>query len=87
MIASRDARDGSLAVHQDVDVYATRLDSGDTISYAPRAGRHVWIQVARGAVTLNDSQLEAGDGAAIVEEAQISIVADKKAELLLFDMA
>ena len=87
LIASRDARDGSLAVHQDLDIYAARLDAGDAITYAPRPGRHVWLQVARGAVAINDSQLEAGDGAAIVEEARIELVASEDAELLLFDMA
>ena len=87
MIASRGGRDGSVIVHQDLEIHAARLSSADAISYAPRPGRHVWLQVARGAIAINDSELEAGDGAAIVEEAQIAIVADKKAELLLFDMA
>jgi quercetin 2,3-dioxygenase len=87
LIASRDARDASLTIHQDLDIYAARLRSADAVSYAPRRGRHVWLQVARGAVALNDNQLKAGDGVAIVEEARIVIAANEDAEVLLFDMA
>ena len=87
LIASRGGRDGSVTVHQDLEIHAARLSSADAISYAPRPGRYVWLQVARGAIAINDSELEAGDGAAIVEEARIEIAAINDAELLLFDMA
>jgi quercetin 2,3-dioxygenase len=87
LIASRDARDASLTVHQDLEIYAARLASADAVSYAPRPGRHVWLQVARGAISLNDNRLKAGDGVAIVEEGRIVIAASENAELLLFDMA
>jgi quercetin 2,3-dioxygenase len=87
LLASRDARDGSLTVHQDVNVFAARLSSADAISHAPPPGRYAWLQVARGAVAINDSQLKVGDGAAIVEENRIEIASTEDAELLLFDMA
>ena len=74
MAADRQPRrsDGSVAVHQDLDIFVARLRAGEAITYAPRPGRHVWLQVARGAVAINNSQLEAGDGAAIAEEVQSS---------------
>jgi len=87
LVASRGARDGSVNVHQDLEIHAARLGTGDSISYTPLPGRHVWLQVARGAVAVNDSRLKAGDGAAIVGEARIEITASDNAELLLFDMA
>ena len=52
-----------------------------------KAGRHVWAQVARGAVTLNGVALVAGDGAAIDEEAAVEIMAAAESEVLLFDLA
>ena len=87
LVASRDGRDGSLTVHQDVDLYATLLEPGETVTHALRPGRHAWVQVARGAVTLNGQPLKAGDGAAVSEEAALTVRATEPAELLLFDLA
>ena len=50
-------------------------------------GRHAWLQVARGAVTLNGLALEAGDGVAVSEEPQLEIAGKDSAEVLLFDLA
>ncbi len=87
LVASRDGRDGAVTVHQDVDLYATLLEPGETATHALRPGRHAWVQVARGAVTLNDRPLKAGDGAAVSEEAALTVRATEPAELLLFDLA
>jgi redox-sensitive bicupin YhaK (pirin superfamily) len=87
LVASRDGRDGSVVVHQDVDLYAALLAPGDRPEHAPKAGRRVWIQVARGAVDVNGTALAAGDGAAIVEEEKVAIRGTADAEVLLFDMA
>src|SRR5688572_16519171 len=65
LVASRDARDGSLRVHQDVDVYASLLGRGDAVTHALRPGRHAWLQLARGRCAVNGVALEAGDGAAV----------------------
>ncbi|MCZ6837748.1 MAG: pirin family protein, partial [Alphaproteobacteria bacterium] len=47
-----------------------------------------WVQVARGAVTVNGQALSAGDGAGITDEASVEITAtgDSDAEFLLFDL-
>jgi len=90
LIASQDGADGAVTVHQDVRLYATVLDSGQQVTQALAPGRFAWVQVARGAVVLNDSALAAGDGAAIQGESQLEIVANGAAgtsELLLFDLA
>ena len=87
LIASRDGRDGSITIHQDVDVYASVLKAGDHASRALRPGRHAWIQVARGAVTVNGEPLEQGDGAAISDETALDIAASRDAEILAFDLA
>lgn len=88
LVGSRDGREGSVTIHQDVNLHATSLASGETVTHALTEGRSVWVQVARGAVQLNDRNLTAGDGAAIAQEAGITLrgISDR-AEVLLFDMA
>jgi quercetin 2,3-dioxygenase len=87
LIAAPGGRNGSVTVHQDVNLYAGILDTGDRVSYPLKPQRHAWIQVAKGAIELNGISLDAGDGAAISEESEFTIVAQQKAEVLLFDLA
>ena len=87
LVASRDGRAGSVTVHQDVDIHAALLRDGDTVAFNPRPGRHVWLQVARGFVTLNGQQLKSGDGAAVTGEPALQIAAESDAEIVLFDLA
>jgi hypothetical protein len=86
LIASRDGRDGSVVVHQDVDLYASLLAKGDELEYAARPGRRTWIQVVRGEVDVNGETLRGGDGAAIVDEKSLRIRGKAPAEILVFDM-
>ena len=87
LIASRDSRDGSIQVHQDVDLYSAILGHGESVRHALAAGRHAWVQVARGDVRLNGTTLSAGDGAAVTAEPELSLAAATDAEVLLFDLA
>lgn len=88
LVGSRDGRDGSITIHQDVDLYAATLHEGDEVSHTFANGRAAWLQVARGAVQLSDQLLTAGDGTAIVQEPLITLRgAADDAEVLLFDMA
>jgi quercetin 2,3-dioxygenase len=87
LIASRDARQGSVCVHQDVDVYSSVLAARDAVVHPLAPGRHAWIQIARGTVDLNGMMMRAGDGAAATEEPTLRIAAADPAELLLFDLA
>lgn len=48
--------------------------------------RHAWVQVARGAVTLNGVRLGEGDGAAVESEQQIELRAAEEAKVLVFDL-
>jgi redox-sensitive bicupin YhaK (pirin superfamily) len=89
LVASRDGRDGSVTVHQDVDLYATVLGAEDKVEHDLRPGRHAWVQVARGHVRLNGEVLKEGDGAAISQLDKIELAGDlgDDAEVLLFDLA
>jgi redox-sensitive bicupin YhaK (pirin superfamily) len=86
LVASRDGRDGSLTVHQDAEVYASILDAGESVRHAMSPKRGAWVQVARGAVTVNGTALAAGDGAAISGEKELTFAGAKDAEFLLFDL-
>jgi hypothetical protein len=87
LVASRDGRDGSVMMHQDADLSVTQLEPGETVTHELRPGRHAWVQVARGAATLNGRPLKAGDGAAVSEEKALTVAATEPAEVLLFDLA
>ena len=87
LIASRTGRDGSITIHQDAEMYVATLSAGEEMSYGLKAGRHAWLQVLQGAVVVNETGLEAGDGAAISSEERIAIRAVRPSEVMLFDLA
>ena len=87
LIASRDARDGSMMIHRDVDLYASVTEAGQSLMHELAAGRSAWIQVVNGALTVNGQSLVEGDGAAIVEVTSLEISTAEGAEFLLFDIA
>ncbi|MEM7765178.1 MAG: pirin family protein [Pseudomonadota bacterium] len=85
LIGSRDGRDQSVTIHQDVDLYATRLNDGETVEYAVAEDRRAWLQVAGGNASLNGQPLSAGDGVAIAGGVELSL-SGESTEILLFDM-
>jgi len=87
LVGSRDGRDGSVTIHQDVDLYATLLDGAESASLSLRPGRHAWVQVARGQVHVNGTLLKEGDGAAFSDEELVSLDRADLAEVLVFDLA
>ena len=87
LVAAGDARDGAVRIHQDVDLYAGVFESGESARFDIRSGRYAWVQVARGAVTLNGHELHQGDGAALSDESLLDVTATVDAEVLVFDLA
>jgi redox-sensitive bicupin YhaK (pirin superfamily) len=85
-IASRDGADGSVTVHQDVSLYASTLEAGRSEAHTLDAGRHAWLQITHGAVTVLGETLAPGDGAAISDQSLVEIRADQRSELLLLDL-
>jgi quercetin 2,3-dioxygenase len=86
-VASKDGRENSLIIHQDIDLYVSVLSSGDRIAFAMENNRFAWIQVARGIVTLNGESLREGDGVQINSPELLELTTDASAEILLFDLA
>jgi len=88
LIASRDGRDESIEVHQDVNLYASRMSSGATVSFRPDAGRWLWLHVAKGNVQVEGRELQAGDAASWTGAPKVlDIRAVAPSEVLLFDLA
>jgi hypothetical protein len=89
VVASPTAEEGAVKIHQDAKLLATLLEEGQSVSYEMGKGRSAWIQVARGSIDVNGRSLNAGDGAAISDEQNVTLTgtADKRAEVLLFDLA
>lgn len=86
LIASHDARQGSLLVHQDISLFATVLEQGKTLDYQLAEQRSIYLQVARGSVNLNGEVLLAGDAAKVEQLPALQLQALEDAELLLFDL-
>ena len=87
LVASHDAREGSLRIHQDADLFLARLDPAQRLQHVLKPGPHAWLQVLRGEVELQGTALRAGDGAAISKESTLEVRALSPAEVLLFDLA
>jgi redox-sensitive bicupin YhaK (pirin superfamily) len=88
LIASRDARGGSVTVHQDVNLYAGTLDPGAEAKVSIAPGRQAWVQVVRGDARVNGEALALGDGASTDGEAEITVIGGSDgAAVLVFDLA
>ncbi|MGF1582756.1 MAG: pirin family protein [Gemmataceae bacterium] len=87
LVASREGNDGALTIHQDARIFLANIDEGQSIDYAPDEARHVWIQVLRGSVNVNDHSLETSDGLAASNETNLMLNATSDSEIMLFDLA
>lgn len=82
-----DGSESAVVIHQDARLYVAKLAQGDELSHSLEAGRHGWVQLAKGSITLNGTPLGESDGAAICDETELVIKAEGDTELLLFDLA
>lgn len=87
LVCSRNGREGSLRIHQDIDLYATILDDNDELIFEALIDRYYWIQIVSGKFLVQETILESGDGAALNDESTIEIRCLASGELLLFDLA
>jgi redox-sensitive bicupin YhaK (pirin superfamily) len=88
LIASQTGQGDAVTVHQEVQLYSALLAPGQSVTYAIAQQRAIWVQVARGAISLEDHFLVAGDAAAVTDLEAVTIAGQSDdAELLLFDLA
>lgn len=86
LIASPDGRDGSVRIEHDGFVYASLLDGGDELNHILAPGRSAYVQVARGALSVNGKKVNAGDGVMLEDEHEVRLSDARQAEVLLFDL-
>ncbi|MEO1681837.1 MAG: pirin family protein [Cyanobacteria bacterium J06631_12] len=88
LVGSRDGREGSVTIHQDVSLYAATLSNNKRLSYSLALNRKAWLQVVKGALQLDGQMLKAGDGLAFADLDTLSILSSADStEVLLFDLA
>jgi redox-sensitive bicupin YhaK (pirin superfamily) len=86
LVASRDGRDGSLTVHQDVSLHRASVPAGSTLDVTIGTGRHGWLHVVAGSAELAGETLHAGDSAALSDVTTATLTGIETADLLLFDL-
>jgi redox-sensitive bicupin YhaK (pirin superfamily) len=86
LVAAPDGAEGAVTLHQDARLYAADLRSGERVAHALGRGRGLWLQVARGIVALDGTEMREGDGAAVEDQDSVTVEAESDAEVLLFDL-
>jgi redox-sensitive bicupin YhaK (pirin superfamily) len=86
LLVSKEGRDGSLQIHQDVDLWVTFIGPQERRELRLGAGRHAWIHVARGSIEVDGTVLGEGDGAAVSSVDRLALVGREPAEVLVFDL-
>jgi hypothetical protein len=86
LIGSADGRDGSVVIHQDVQMFGALLKANEQVTHALAPQRKAWLQVVRGVVQANGLPASAGDAVAIERESAVNVTAQADAEILLFDL-
>ncbi|HTP40467.1 MAG TPA: pirin family protein [Steroidobacteraceae bacterium] len=86
LIASPDAAQGSVLIHQDARVYAGLFDGAESAALAVQPGRRLYVHVARGAIHANGATLEAGDALKLAAVDQLTLQNGREAEVLVFDL-
>lgn len=86
LVVSPDGKEGSLKIHQNARIYLGRFEKGEKSEISLAEGRHGWIQVVKGGVTLNGAVLTAGDGASVSNEKKLALIPADGTEFLFFDL-
>jgi redox-sensitive bicupin YhaK (pirin superfamily) len=86
LVTSKTGRDGSMAIHQDADLWLAKLEPGRSVSHSLAAGRHAWIHIAEGEVKVDGKALSGGDAAVVSGKTNLELTAAKPSQVLLFDL-
>lgn len=85
-VISPDGQGGSINIHQDADMYISRLKKSETLDFQIRDGRRMWLQLVKGDVEVNGERISTGDAIAATDLATASITALADAEMILFEL-
>jgi redox-sensitive bicupin YhaK (pirin superfamily) len=87
LVASPDARDGSVTIHADASLYAGLLDGADAVQLPLDPARKAYVHLVRGGLTVNGHALTTGDAARLEGETALTLSDACDAEVLVFDLA
>jgi len=86
LIASGDAADGSVLIHQDARLYSGRFDGSEQATLAIGEGRRVYVHLVRGELDVNGTRLAGGDALKLTEVTSLVLAQGRDAEVLVFDL-
>ena len=86
LVASPDAAEGSVTIHQDARVYAGLFDGDERATLTVAPGRRAYVHVARGEIDVDGQRLAAGDAAMITDAGRVELAGGRDAEVLAFDL-
>jgi hypothetical protein len=86
LVSSKTGRNGSIAIHQDADLWLAKLEGGQSVSHSLAGDRHAWVHVAEGEVKMNGKTLAGGDAVAVSGQSNLKLAAVKPSQVLLFDL-
>lgn len=85
-VISPDGRDGSISIHQDANMFISRLSKDQSLNYKLASERRLWIQVVKGSLRINNAEVMTGDAVAAKDIGSAEIFAKEDSEILLFDL-
>jgi redox-sensitive bicupin YhaK (pirin superfamily) len=86
LVASHNAQDGSVRIHQDASLYVGLFDGEEQAQLPLVSNRLAYVHVASGQVRVNDVDLQAGDAVMLEDEALLTLTHGVQAEVLVFDL-
>jgi redox-sensitive bicupin YhaK (pirin superfamily) len=86
LIASPDRAEGSLLIHQDARVYAGLFSGTEQTTLEVKPNRRIYVHVARGSITANDTKLSAGDALELTDVTTLTLEEGHEAEVIVFDL-
>lgn len=85
-VISPDGKEGSISIHQDANMYISRLKKSQDLNFEVKPNRRLWVQMVKGAVKVNGQELTTGDAVAAQDIAKAAITASEDSEMILFDL-
>lgn len=87
-IAGVDEAAESIRLNADAQIWLGKYDQAQRIEFIPEHFKNAWIQIVRGAITIDGSTFSAGDGIALTKTEGFSInTSNDGAEFLVFELA
>lgn len=86
LLVSDDGREGSITAHTDTLLYGSLLEAGENLDHTINDERMAYVHVVEGAIEINGQQLESGDAATLIDEMHMTLAANERTEILVFDL-